>query len=1114
MKPTQKFRRLCSTFAAASMTLGLFSAPVIAQKAETDSTPATVSVYPRPQSVEYDGTEGMKLDGTVDVVVHGSEDAVTINRLKAILDEQNIAYEIKNAAAADHAVIHLSMDPDHCATCTSTLDGASHEQGYVLVSDNDENAKGEVVITGHDQDGLYNGILTLGQMLDQRTEDGRMAETVISDYPDILLRGAIEGFYGLPWSFENRKEIIRDTAKFKMNTYIYAPKDDPYHKDKWKELYPETEAAHIQELVEAAIENNMTFIWCAHPGNGFNYSNDTDYNALIAKIDQLYSLGVRQFGISYDDLSGDNDGVNQATVINRVNAYLKTKGDCDRLLTVGKRYTDGWGSGWQTYLKPFLDTLDEDVTLMWTGLNTGGICGKNSFNGPKNQVGYDKPLAFWFNYPVNDMAFGRLLMGEIDSTLMDPEVTGLAGFYMNPMNQAAASKVSLNQGADYSWNTAEYNSSESWQRAIEEVGGVHADALARFADNTSSHTFEDIHVGESRQLKPKLDALEAAIASGNGLQEAVLDLKAAFVQMKEDAAELRTVEDELLLADIEQHVNAYEQLGLAGEAAMNGFLAALNFNSSEMADCQQQAASHLVQAGTYRINILDKSNNNTTIKVEVGEKYIKPFLSTAASQMNAAFKAALASRPQPRLISSDKAITGTIGTDEGTPSATFSATLPYGGYAGFAMSSLNKIASFECDLPEGTRLEYSCNGADWNTYTDETGNVDVAYVRIVNESKTPLVLEDFTISATSVFQPIESMTASTNVCNGSVWDNNRISNAVDGNYSTRFWSNGAASDGDHIQVDLGTVVPLSTASICFGGNPKGASNGIDGFSKTGLEISEDGAVWTPVGTDLEVAQYDSVTKDGTQMAKASFSAGGQKARYVRFVCRTAHAENWIQVYEIEVEQGGSSAEDSAISLGTTNTSGDIGSLCDANLNTAFTVTEPAEGDYVIYNLSTVTSVDDLLILQSSVSNGKVSYQKYDGSWTEGPVLSELNTTIDVNDRIKAVRIDFEAGTNAAIQEIIVRATATEIPGTIVLPIMDGEVLDYTLLSTACAKGAKLAEADFQTGWDAFKTALDAGQAKIYNAQTQDEIYAAASALSQAMLDLRLIPSAEKLASLN
>ena len=45
--------------------------------------------------------------------------------------------------------------------------------------------------------------------------------------------------------------LMSDIGKCKMNTYIYASKDDPYHRSQWRELYPEKEVAQIAELAEA-----------------------------------------------------------------------------------------------------------------------------------------------------------------------------------------------------------------------------------------------------------------------------------------------------------------------------------------------------------------------------------------------------------------------------------------------------------------------------------------------------------------------------------------------------------------------------------------------------------------------------------------------------------------------------------------------------------------------------------------------------------------------------------------------------------------------------------------------------------------------------------------------
>ena len=53
------------------------------------------------------------------------------------------------------------------------------------------------------------------------------------------MRGVIEGFYGAPWSHDERLDLIRFCAQHGLNTWVHAPKDDPYHRARWREPYPE-----------------------------------------------------------------------------------------------------------------------------------------------------------------------------------------------------------------------------------------------------------------------------------------------------------------------------------------------------------------------------------------------------------------------------------------------------------------------------------------------------------------------------------------------------------------------------------------------------------------------------------------------------------------------------------------------------------------------------------------------------------------------------------------------------------------------------------------------------------------------------------------------------------
>ena len=132
-----------------------------------------------------------------------------------------------------------------------------------------------------------------------------------------------KAFYGT-WSHENRKSIMEYCGQFKMNSYLYGPKNDPYHNGQWRDPYPDDKLAEIKELVELGRETKVQFVWAAHPGGSIDLGSEEDLQALLDKFDQLYSIGVRQFGLFFDDSS--TDFTNLATFAAGVQAYIEEKG--------------------------------------------------------------------------------------------------------------------------------------------------------------------------------------------------------------------------------------------------------------------------------------------------------------------------------------------------------------------------------------------------------------------------------------------------------------------------------------------------------------------------------------------------------------------------------------------------------------------------------------------------------------------------------------------------------------------------------------------------------------------------------------------------------------------
>ena len=62
-----------------------------------------------------------------------------------------------------------------------------------------------------------------------------------------MLTGYIEGYYGLELSWKERNSIISKLHEVGCNTYFYCPKEDPYHRVRWKDDYP---VSWIEEFKE------------------------------------------------------------------------------------------------------------------------------------------------------------------------------------------------------------------------------------------------------------------------------------------------------------------------------------------------------------------------------------------------------------------------------------------------------------------------------------------------------------------------------------------------------------------------------------------------------------------------------------------------------------------------------------------------------------------------------------------------------------------------------------------------------------------------------------------------------------------------------------------------
>lgn len=160
----------------------------------------------------------------------------------------------------------------------------------------------EIMVCGYDCQGAFHGLMTLKNLLRSSDSQNRLQCLTVNDWPDSMTRGFVEGYYGGRLNHDKRLSIIDLLADLKMNSYVYAPKDDPFvGSPDWIMPYPQAQAQMLKEAMEACSRNNILFTWAVRPDKDFRWHED-DYRLLIGKFEMMYFLGVRSFAVFFDDV--------------------------------------------------------------------------------------------------------------------------------------------------------------------------------------------------------------------------------------------------------------------------------------------------------------------------------------------------------------------------------------------------------------------------------------------------------------------------------------------------------------------------------------------------------------------------------------------------------------------------------------------------------------------------------------------------------------------------------------------------------------------------------------------------------------------------------------------
>ena len=360
------------------------------------------------------------------------------------------------------------------------------EQGYFLA-----------VVPGTGQNLIYLGANShIGrfyavQTLKQLIQNGSVYVADILDKPTVACRGIA---MGLQWFEQRNGEALRRLTQLKLN-FVWAQGsflNDCLSTDNWRLDFTPSQKAAFKEFIES-YQKNFIDVWIAFGPRGKNpplqYSSATDIDTIVHKMDVLYTLGLRNFGLRFDDLGNvgedrllvpqdisafnDDIGAVQVYFIHEVYSRLKSLHPDIKFMVVPMDYSQtgnhrgqtGGGLRLRQYRKLPTDIgiysvsyYDEDIlaATCLTGRPTVAVVSNFYSEGIEDRNEYAVPFVSsigWQNSAIRSRIAGFTWLPKI------------------PQREDAA-LISWRTAADFAWAPQRYDPQQSFQLAAAKYLGV------------------------------------------------------------------------------------------------------------------------------------------------------------------------------------------------------------------------------------------------------------------------------------------------------------------------------------------------------------------------------------------------------------------------------------------------------------------------------------------------------------------------------------------------------------------------------------------------------------------------------------------------------------------
>ncbi len=494
--------------------------------------------------------------------------------------------------------------------------------------------------------------------------------------------------------------------------------------------------------------------------------------------------------------------------------------------------------------------------------------------------------------------------GTVPSTL-----TGGIGIVSNPMQEGEMSKVALFSVADYSWHTAAFNKTTSYEAAVRAVvGNDDAEDFTFLSDYLRWNDPSDFGTMLTNARANLAKPTNSAVRNLRERLERLSSVCQHFIGYKESANE----SDRLLYRDISPWLLKLNTMTSASLGMMNAV------QSAEEDEVRWpiyvsaiEGIDDLATNTEYTAYALEGMGNGTSVsqrQSQPSQKYFLPFTTWIRENSQPDFF--------PSTAGQQTAINN-LPTDPGTKlrarinsntKAYFltasSLEVAAGCFVGISLPQAIRVGSWSLNesIKEKFAVKYSEDFREWKTLS-ESETMPSGFVKYVIFENQGTEAQTVTFSSYQFnFAAEEAPTISeVSVPEGDNAEDQPLGNLTDGNYNTWWAVKKNQANNDTYTLTLSEPSIIRDVRICIG-----TKNG-DYMNGARIQVSEDGSSWTTLRVKGRTTTTFNLTSNyaidgGNEMKYVDFDGAETVAKYVRLRVTSANTSKWLRLFEFEVNK--------------------------------------------------------------------------------------------------------------------------------------------------------------------------------------------------------------------